>query len=161
MADTHPSTTSATYCGVRCEPRRLAEVESGRVMVAMDRAEIRGISSGHSVQAQHPVRQSIVGLVWFSITYFPAKHVLYWFRHGGVLFSTEIWMVTFGGIGLYMVISALRRGYYLDVELERGKRRLAFGRDATAQGAEDFVQSVERLYGLRVERKVGGGFPLD
>lgn len=149
------------YFGVRCEPDRLVETDNGRAIVVVSRKEIQRISLDHGLQAPHPVRQAIVGVLLISVGYFPARHLLDWFLRGGVIVGLELGLIAFAAMGIWILLNALTRGYYLDVQQPDRQQRFTFRPGATREGVEAFVLLIEQQHGLQVERNVGGSFPLD
>jgi hypothetical protein len=151
---------STEYCGVRCDPDRLVEIDHGRIMAVVKRSEILRIALDRGFQAPHPIRQAVVGVLLLGVGYFPARHLVDWFLHGGVMLGLELGLIAFAAMGVWILINALRSGYYLDVQLSTGQQRIAFSSEATAEGVGAFVQTIEEQLGLSVVRNIGGAFPV-
>jgi hypothetical protein len=57
-------------------------------------------------------------------------------------------------IGLFLVRHALRRGVYLDLDTDRGRRKLAVGKSAAADDLRTAVREAKRDYGYILELSV-------
>ena len=141
-------------CGIRCSEQNLSEIDTGKIMVTVPRQEVRRITLRHGTQAPHPVLQFVMGLALIGPGYFPARHLVHWLRHGGTFLSDELWIIPFVVAGVWMAFSAFSRGYFLEVELQQGSKRLAFDHEPAFTELEKFLGNVEKCYGLAIVRKV-------
>jgi predicted outer membrane lipoprotein len=146
------STLPTAYCGIRCTEQKLCEIDSGRVMVLVAKEDIRRITLRYGTQAPHPMLQVIMGVILIGLGYFPALHFIHWLQHGGVFFTLEGWIMPLVVAGAWAIISALKRGYFLEIEQDQGTKRLAFGKKPEPVELERFVGEVERWCGVRVSR---------
>ena len=144
----------ANCCGIRLTEQNLSEIDSGRIMVTVSKQDIQRIVLRHGVQAPHPATQLIAGIVLISLGYFPIRHLAYWFQHGGVYFDYEAWIIALVIAGMFMVRGASKKGYFLDVELSQGHKRLAFQKNPDAKDLDIFVGLIEQCYGLTISREM-------
>lgn len=141
-------------CSLRCANGSLYEMNSGRVMVAAPCYSIRRIALRHGRQAPHPIRQSIAGVILLAAAVFPLMHLIHWLRHGGVFIDVEAWLLPVPVVGGWALFSAMKRGFYLEIEQNDGKRlRLAFAPDPDPKALDDFLAFVEQACALKVSRE--------
>lgn len=154
MTQPTTATNPATECcGVICDDARLVEIEDGSVAVSIPRQDVKRIGLRDGILAPHPIIQTIFGLALASLAYFPVRHLIHWLQHGGTLFTFEIWVIAFASIGAWLVVTALRRGVFFEVETAQGTKRLAFQKRPEAAALDAFVKSIEQRYGMRVEKR--------
>jgi len=149
------NSTEATSecCGIRCTDQNLCEIDSGKIMVVVAKQNIRRITLRHGFQALHPVLQTIAGCVLVAFGYFPILHLLNWMRHGGgILAHAVAWCLPVVVIGIALILSAFKRGYFLDIEQPNGNSRLAFRRRPDDQKLDEFLATVEHRYNLKISR---------
>lgn len=140
------------YCGIRVTDKSLSEIDSGRIMVIVDKQAIRNITLRYGFQAMHPAPQIIVGWALILLGYFPLLHFIHWAQHGGVFIDLEAWIIPFAAIGGWLVYSATKRGYFLEVGQDKGTKRLTFSGKPNPGDLGAFLTTIEQDYGLKIER---------
>jgi hypothetical protein len=145
------SAAEAVECGgVRCTATSLVEIDRQRVVVSVQRAVARRVTLQHGFQAPSPVLQIVLGAALAGVGYWPLRHTIRWFRYGGTFVSAEAGLLAFAFVGAWLMVSALRRGYFISVDTDQGRKRL-FLRGAIPPGElEAFRLGVERLWGMNV-----------
>ncbi len=143
--------TRIDYGGVCCNSDQLFELDNGQVMVVVRREDIRRIVLKHGFQAPHPILQGGLGIVLTVLGCYPLVHLIEWTQRGGTLLSAEMWFIPLGIIGIVQAISAVQRGYFLEVDSEQGRKRLAFEKICDAGDVKKFVQTIETLYGMEMK----------
>lgn len=138
--------------GVICEERRLIELDAKRVLVSVDRTDIKSIRSRFGVLSMHPVLQVMVGSGLALLGYFPLLHLIHWVRFGGAMLEVEVFAIPFALLGLWLALTAFRQGTFLDIETPAGVKRLSFNRSTDRSQIELFVNAIESLYGIKAER---------
>ena len=128
-------------------------MEGGSVVIEVARDDVQRVTLRHGLQAPHPLLQILMGCALVAAGYFPAAHLIHWFRHGGTFFTFEAFVIPFAFLGLSMVVTALRSGYYLDVEERQGRKRLLFRPEPNAGDLQRFADDAERCLGLRITRE--------
>src|SRR5215204_1734893 len=139
--------------GVVCEEQRLREIEDGQVMVSVDRPDIQRIALKKGLVAPHPVLQSGMGLLLLLPGYFVIAHLVNWARHGGTFFTAEAFVAPLVAAGIWMLITAFRRGMFLEVDATGARKRFVFRRGTGAAEIERFAATIEHHYRLRVSRE--------
>jgi hypothetical protein len=140
--------------GIRCSEKSLSEMDGRKIAVSVFRPDIRKITYRHGVLAPHPLLQILAGIILIATGYFPAEHIFRWLQNGGTLFGEELLIFIFAGIGVYLILTARRRGYFLDIELPKGRERLAFKGEPNPNELEAFFSAVEQCHGVKVLREV-------
>ena len=137
------------YRGIAVLGDALCEVDSGRVMVRISTADVRGLKLLHGHVANHPVMQMIAGGVMVLIGGWPIIWLIEWAVHGGTIISSTMWMIGFAVVGVWLIIQAFREGHYLEVETTRGLRKLAFDGKVDESAASAFVGSLREALNLK------------
>src|SRR5262249_24110380 len=107
--------------GVECDDRRFAEVADGKVMGWVDRQDIQRITAKEGLLAPHPFFQIVLGAALSALGYFPAAHLYHFLTDrgsvgdGSMFYSAEALTIPLGLIGVWLILSVLRRGRYLEV----------------------------------------------
>jgi hypothetical protein len=149
-----PATRFRIACGgVLLDESRLAELDSGRVMVEVEHAEIRKITLAFGLISHHPFLQAFFGLGLAATAIFPIGNIVLWLKgvekpHRAVLFILPVSV-----IGAATFFGAFRDGHFLEIESTRGLKRLAFKRKTDPAAIEQFVQQIERRLGISIERE--------
>ncbi len=154
LQDAKDSRLPVECCGIRCSEQNLAEIDSGRIMVIITKAGIQRITLRYGLQAPHPIRQTLIGVVLTAFGYYPALYLLRWVQRGGVLLSSVLWIVPIVVIGIATIFGAFKRGHFLHVEGRQGDKRLAFRRKPDPRELEIFLAAVESSYRLEISREV-------
>jgi hypothetical protein len=144
-----------TECaGIHCTERDLSEIDSGKIMVTVSKEDVRRITLCYGIQAPNPTAQIIMGLLLMGTGYFPILHLIHWIQHGGVFLTLESWIIPFVVAGAWVFVSAFKRGFFLDVEENQGRKRLAFRHNPDPNELDSFVGTVEQCFGLKISRDV-------
>ena len=153
-----PHAMSATdvveYAGIRCTSQNLSEWEHGRTMIVVPVPEIQRIDLRHGILAPHPFLLIPFGAILMAIGAIPLIHFLLVSRQGGHVASFEAVVVPFLFIGLYLILTALRRGFYLDVETTRGRFRLRLHKPPK-EHLPAFLSTLSMRFGFKVENHAG------
>jgi hypothetical protein len=142
-------------CGVRCDDKQLVEVEDGRVMVSVERHCVRQITLRYGVMSPHPILQGLIGMVLASLGFIPAAHLIEWSLHGGEFLAIEAGLVGLSVVGIWLIATSLRRGYFLEVQEKSSRKRLQLRPAPEAEKLASFVRAVEEAWGVNVARGPG------
>jgi hypothetical protein len=140
-------------CGIVCDDARLEEIEDGSVAVSIPWQNVKRITLRDGILAPHPILQIVFGLAFASLAYFPVRHLIDWLQHGGTLFTLELWVIAFASIGVWFTLTAFRRGLFFEVETVQGTKRLVFQKHPEPALLDNFVKSIEKRFGTRVEKR--------
>jgi hypothetical protein len=124
--------------GIRATPEGLFEIDSGRMMVFIPRADVLKLSLVHGRLAERPLVQTITGAFLLTFASWPIWWLL---RHG--YWRTAAAFIIFPIAGLWMLFQAFRNGDYLEVHTPRGVRKLVFHPHPNPQEAATFTRSLK------------------
>lgn len=130
----------------------LAEMDGRRRAVFLRRGEVRSIALRYGYTAERPLLQLALGSTLLVGALLATMFALGMLRRGGWGLRLLAGPVLLGPLGVYVLKQALRRGYYLEVELLRERRKLAVGAAADTGELAGFLGEVERCYGFQVAR---------
>jgi hypothetical protein len=151
MSDATTDPQSLACAGIQCDGKSLREIDSGRVMVLLPRADIRRIILRHGSPAQHPVIQVIAGFVLLAIGLFPALHLLHWMRYGGTIILEENLLFLFPVLGIWFIYGGFVRRHFLEVEIPIGNKKLQFQGKPQLREIRSFLKAAENRFGYKVE----------
>jgi putative Mn2+ efflux pump MntP len=124
--------------GIRATPEGLFEIDSGRVMVFIPRADVVKLSLAHGRLAERPFVQAIIGALLLAFGALAIGWLLligYW--------KTVASAVVLPIVGLWMLVHSFRDGDYLEVQTPRATRKLVFHPALTPQEAIDFTRCLK------------------
>lgn len=136
---------------VRITSTRIQEMESSRVMVAVNRQEVIRARVAWARHSERPVLQLLLAVASGAFGMFTLINTLFWLRVGGSREAVAIMCVLLLPLGAWLGYDALRRGPVLLVETTRGRRRLVFGRQIRMDQLLTFVEGVNRELGYPLE----------
>ena len=142
---------TAQCASIRCNARNLTEWDAGRRVLIVPLADIQRITLRHGVFAPHPLLLTLFGLALAAMGSVPFVHFILVARDGGHFTAYEIPLVSLLVIGLVVVFTAFRRGFFLLVETDRGHSRLRFPAKTSGDEIKAFVADLSRQFNLRTE----------
>lgn len=154
MSDVAPEPQPLACGGIQCDGKSLREIDSGRVMVLLPRADIRRIILRHGSPAQHPVIQVIAGFVLLAIGLFPAVHLLHWMRYGGMIILEGNLLFLFPVLGIWFIYGGFIRRYYLEVETPTGNKKLEFRGKPQLSEIRSFLSTMKSTFGYNCEEAI-------
>lgn len=144
------------YAHIRICNEFIEELDGGRRLIAVQRSGIERVELRWGWRSQRPFIQMLFGTVLSVLGMFPSVIVLRWLLGGGTLHWIVLalagFLLLFGGWVMY---DSLRRGYFLAVEGQKGRKKLCFARAADRQQIEAFLREAQRRFGYEVERDLG------
>lgn len=102
-------------------------------------------------QATRPVVQIIVGAILTLAIVWPFYHLWHVFKYGGKFFVGEGAIGGFSIIGVWLIYSALKKGWYLELTTRRGIEKLAFHREVEISELQDFLARVHKNTDIIIE----------
>jgi len=136
-------------CGIQCTDDLLCEMDRDPSAIRLRRGDIKNIGWRYGLLAPSPILQALFGAGLAAIGWYPLSFFIKWVRGGGTFPLELAFLIPIPAIGLWMVISVLRRGYFLDVELEGERKRVVFKGRPEAREVEAFVGAIVDRWGLR------------
>jgi len=130
---------------VRLTPERIAQVYDKDTLMFIPKSDVRGITLRHGVQAERPVVQFIFGAALLVMGLAPIPYLVRWLLSGGTASILEFFLVIFIPIGIWFCLGAFRRGFYLEVQVERETRKVPFGSPINQEDLQQFLREATEL----------------
>jgi hypothetical protein len=127
-------------------------IEKGSTKIPIQ--SIRKMSVEFGFLSKHPLIQLILGMIVSALGLLPIFHFFLVFQYGGKFKFIEALAVAFFVVGIYLVISCLRKGYFLSLETEFGNKRLVFGNKVRKDEVVDFIKTA-RNFGYSIFSELG------
>ena len=134
--------TDLVCSGVRFTNRSVSQLDGDRVSVSIPRDSIRHLSLGYGFQSERPLLQVLFGSIILAVGVWPVIRIARWLFFGGDLSTLEVLLVGFLIFGVWGVYSAVKRGYYILVETDRDRRKLAFSSPVARDDIQSFLADV-------------------
>jgi hypothetical protein len=145
------STTGYECHGLAVTPTGLSELDDGQPAVQIERSMIRDVALCYGVSAERPLAALLLGAACLALGGAFARHLIAWFRFGGTAYDVEALGLGLIPIGAWLIHVAIRRRYFLRVDLSSDRRKLAFNGRATRDEVVAFAETVGRSLGLPVK----------
>lgn len=138
------------YNGVLARPDRISMVEGRTEVIIVRREDIQRITLEIGNQAERPIAQAAFGVVVILISLYPLfslfTALLGYIRMNAI----EFMILGFFPLGIWLIYSSLKYGAYLNVELEKDHRKLAFKKECSTDQLLEFCSQIGDL-GYRVD----------
>jgi len=128
------------YRGVGCTRGSFFYVARGCATKSINLSRVRRVSLHHGIQAQHPMLLLAVGFTLVAFLAWPILRLLDFLEHGGSISSYDFYVGALALLGGWLVYDTIKKGWFLELELERGTTKLAFDRGAEPEGLKEFVR---------------------
>lgn len=148
------STASYECHGLAVTPTGLAELDEGHTAVQIERSAITGVALRYGMSAERPLAALLFGAACITLGAAFGRHLVLWALFGGKAFAQEAYAVALIPIGAWLIHVAIRRRYFLRVDLRSGYRKLAFTGTATHEEVVAFTETVGRSLGLPVKLEI-------
>jgi hypothetical protein len=136
------------YCGVECSGEWLREMDSDSSSLRIKRNEVKSVNWRYGLLAPSPILQIVFGVTLAAIGWFPVGMFVKWIRGGGAFPVALVYLIPIPAIGLWMALSAFRRGYFLEVDLDSGRKRLVFKGRTEVKEVQGFVEAIRERWEL-------------
>jgi hypothetical protein len=149
---------SVEYLGIRFGPLSIAELQDGRPVVSLQTKEIVDIVLRRGIQAERPVFQSILGVVFLIGGLYAIISAAVWLVKGGTLVLSprgivfHLALVLAIPIGLWLVVGVLRPSLFLEVQLRNDRWRFRFSNRPDPSTLNRFLAEAERITGRSIRR---------
>jgi hypothetical protein len=130
------------YLNIAASEKGLAELSGNRRIIFIPKDQIQGVEIKFGCQAEKPLVQGIIGSV-LTVVGIIGIYVL-----AGAGFALMRWalgFVFFGGIGVWLIWEASRRGYYFRVIRSNGTRNLLLKGSVQKPELSNFVRQASQL----------------
>jgi hypothetical protein len=131
--------------GIRFSDETLDEMDEDRPVVQIPHAKIVRLTLRRGVASERTTLLIVVAAGLLAFTLLLAFRLVQWFLYGGVAYDVHFALLFLGPAGAWLLYFALRKRFYLLVEIGDQSRKLAFDRNATRPAVEHFVERVQPL----------------
>ena len=132
---------------------RLAELDEGRIVLSVSRADFRGGDIVIARICKRPYLLSLISVAMIVLGSYTARSVIVWWRYGGQHYADLIMMILLIPGGIWFLWEAWRRGPMIVVRAGTGTVRLEFKSPAGEQGLAALQSAAsERGFKLRRQR---------
>jgi hypothetical protein len=136
------------YANLRATADEILELADGRAVVSIPIADVRKVALAFGSPAERPILQGIAGSALLLGGVVGLVNVLRVLLAGVVTRFITVWitsgvLISLGIAGGLLLARLMKRSLYLAIDTARGRRKLEFSRDATREGAADFVRRLE------------------
>jgi nitrogen fixation-related uncharacterized protein len=139
--------------GVRFSAEELAEVDSrGHPVLRIPRSRIRQVELRWGRQAARPLVQLVLGVAFAGTGGgIEIAMILEWLRHGGTIIDlVVVGLAMMALLGVWLLWTALRRGFYLDVQTDSRAEKICFDRRLSREEVEAFLDEARQRLGYQI-----------
>lgn len=150
--------------GIRFAEESIAEVADGHRIESIARQAIQRIVLRRGRQRRYWHLEFAVGLLITLSSLIPLKQSILLLVRGEAFSILPFWLLIFAGVGVAVMVDALRTGFYLEVQALDGGGTIRLGIHGAPKIEEidGFLKSVEDRFGYVIERGVASsGFPVN
>ncbi len=131
------------FCnGILATPEKISMIEGQSEVITIYKKDIQHISLEHGYQSERPIVQIVFGVVVLMISMYPILKLMAAFLSDIKVHILAFLMLALIPIGVWAIRSALKRGYYLDVQLENDRRKLGFQTGWDKTGMTEFFKQI-------------------
>ena len=138
------------YGNVRITDDGIYELDAGRKVLHLPRESIESIRLRHGATSERPLLQLIFGLAILAIGLYPLEGMFNWFVRGGRMSWWFALILVNIPLGAWMIWAAVARGYFLSVQSARGARKVVFGRGASKEELDQFIEEANAALGYNI-----------
>jgi hypothetical protein len=125
---------------------------TGNLATLIKAEDVNDVTGHYGARSAHPIVQIVVGAAMSLLLIDTIQNVIHWLRHGGVMMDIELLLAIPGGLGVWLLIDAFSRGYYLLVRTNGGQQKIVFERKTPPETVNDFCEKLpEKKYHVVVD----------
>lgn len=133
------------YSGILLTSEKIAMIQGKSEVASVLKKDIRAISLEEGQQSERPILQVIFGIAVLFIPLLTILYILGGLIAGEPLRIPFLLALAFAPLGVWMIREGIRRGFYLLIELDNDKRKLAFEKNCEKPELKEFIKSANRL----------------
>jgi hypothetical protein len=140
--------TDARYIffnGILAAPNRISVVEGKTEVITVRKEDIKRITLDTGYQAERPIVQVVFGVIILGIALYPLLRFLSAPTGSSTMTTRAFMLLCLIPLGVWAIQSALKQGYFLNVELENDRRKLGFKTKCKKADLREFVRQVAIL----------------
>lgn len=132
---------------VRIAQSGVAEMDGGRPLVFVPRADVVQVEAVYGVGAERPVIMLVLGLIMLTVGLWPVAMMVRGWTPGFILSAKAVTAVAFFLPAGWLLQLSVRTRWYLRVQQRRGSRKLLFARTQEQAAVEAFVAEARSRFG--------------
>ena len=135
------------YNGILLTPEKIAMIQGKRKseVASVLKKDIRAVLLEEGRQSERPILQIVFGIAILFIPLFSILYILSGLITGEPLRIPLLLALAFAPLGVWMIREGIRHGFYLLIELDNDKRKLAFEKNCEKPELKEFIKSANRL----------------
>lgn len=137
------------FDGIRFEKEKISNIQDGRAFLQTKRPDIALVYIKHGFLAHRPILQSIFGVTLI----LPGIYALYYSilsLINGAFSRYQICFAFLFFLGLWIVYDALKRGYYLEIQLKTGYTKMTFHKKKSKSELNQLIKEVKNKIGYEI-----------
>ena len=131
-------------------------MDHGGVRVRVPIDNVRRLTLGFGFQSLHPKLQNYFGVALLAPGAWAIFHLLHWAIFGGPLIIYQAILLLCGFFGVGLMITARRRGLYLDIDSTKGRQRFAFHQTPSLHELHEFLDSLDQHLAVPISSNAPG-----
>ena len=142
--------------GIGCVDESICQMDHEAIRTRIPIDEVRRLTLGYGFQSLHPKFQNIVGVALLAPGAWAIFHLLHWALFSAPLNIYEAAMVLCLFFGVALMITARRRGLYLDIDSTKGTHRFAFHETPSIHELHAFLDSLDQHLAVPISSAAPG-----
>jgi hypothetical protein len=139
------------YDSIKAWDAGIGEMDQGRAVVFVPRAEIRGLELAYAPGAERPLATIVLGVFVLAVSVIPIVYLL-GVLFGGAALNIKIFLILgLAPLGLWLLRFAVKKRLILVVHTAKGRRKMVFQSSKDLDAIRDFVHQAGNRYGYSVE----------
>jgi hypothetical protein len=139
--------------GIRFEETKISNVQDNRAFASINRSDISRLDFRWGILSQRPVLQVIFGAILSLFGLSVVRFIYMWLTYGGTAFDYQIMLVLLLPMGAWVIVDALKVGYFLSIERRSGsKDKMTFHKTQDQNSVEELSRQLRSKlkYEIRV-----------
>lgn len=142
--------------GIACIEDDICEMDHGGVRVRVRIDDVRRLTLGYGFQSVHPKRQNMLGIALLAPGAWAVFHLLHWAIFGAPLIIYQAALLLCGFFGIGLIVTARRRGLYLDIDTIKGTHRFAFHETPSLHQLHEFLDTLDQHLAVPISSNAPG-----
>jgi len=145
---------SIEFSGVRVSSNYIQEFDDKKVRDSINRETISSIKLKNGIYSKHPLLQVLMGGGFTYIGYLFVKMLIEGYNNGGrIKFILLVAMLLTMPMGIWLILTSFRKGYYLKIKWDAGEKRFAFIKKPDFDKIKKFVVEMNSRFNCEVDMR--------
>ncbi len=138
------SITPGEYCGVQISPLGITSIKNNRPLRFVPKIYIQKVVVSKGFLSEYPLLLTLVGVVLIGLSIQPFVQVVLRVLSAGQPIVSPLGLI-FLPAGAWFLLESLRRGQYIELFLDTGRKKFPFYQPPEPEGLQAFFQDAEKL----------------